>query len=75
MYQGKWRDRGPEVAYMVAMAEMAGVERMTYCPDVLVVYNYRDSFEMNASYSELAHEKHLVATVRSGKPYERIESL
>jgi hypothetical protein len=72
---GVWIDRAVDMALMMPMAEMAGHDRCTFMPQVMLTYAFQHSFEWNASPSELAREKELDAWVRALPPYERIEAL
>jgi len=72
---GVWIDRAVDMALMMPMAEMAGHDRCTFMPQVMLTYAFQHSFEWNASPKELSREKELDAWVRGLPPYERLESL
>ena len=72
---GKFRDVCIDMAVMVPLLEMSGLEHSRFIPDILYVYNYANSFEMNASPSERAREKAMAAEIRALPRKERLLSL
>ena len=64
-----------DMLVMFAAIEMAGWERVTFCPHVLCVYNYANSHEWRASPRERAREKCLGGKIRTLKPYDRVDGL
>jgi len=72
---GKWLDHGRDLLEMLGLIQLAGHDRVTYCPEILYLYDLAASFEFSASLEELAYEKKCVEYVRSLPPYERLASL
>lgn len=65
----------PDHAVMFPMLEMAGPSRVRFIPEVLVLYNFRDSFEHGATTEDLAHERAAARRIRERTPYARLEAL
>ena len=74
-YDGEWLHRAVDMAIMMPILEMAGHDRRVFVPEVLVEYDYRASFEFNATAAEREVEKARDAYVRGLPPYGRLESL
>jgi hypothetical protein len=70
-----WLYRAVDVATMFPVMEMAGPERVRFCPDILYVYNYLSAFEWSATLPERVFETETVKDIRARKPYERVDEL
>ena len=65
----------PDHAVMLPMLEMAGPLHVRFIPEVLVTYNFRDSFEHGASTEDMLHERAAATRIRQRAPYARLEAL
>lgn len=72
---GSWRYTAIDQAVMFPMLEMCGPEHSRFCPEILYVYNYANSFEFNADAAGLRLERDGVAEVRALPPMKRLVSL
>jgi hypothetical protein len=75
MFKGKWIDRADDFAFMMPMAEMAGLDRCRYLREEHYEYNFAGSFEHTSTDEEKAHELAIATHVRKLRPYKRIETL
>jgi hypothetical protein len=71
---GAWMDRAQDLALMFPLLEMAG-SRVTFCSEVLYVYNLANSMEFNAPSADRERERKNAALIRLRPVYERVESL
>lgn len=63
--RGRWLTRAIDMAVMFPLREMAGDEHCRFVEDVIYVYDYRASFERNASPLELSEERRQERVIRN----------
>ena len=72
---GEWVRYAADQGVMFPIIEMAGWDRTTFVPDILVIYNYSSSYEANTSSEGITAEREASRHFRSLKPYARLEAL
>ena len=73
-----WSEGAPvpwDMVVMFAAIEMAGWDRVTFCPEVLAVYSYATSHEWRTGNAGRIEEQRWESVVRALAPYSRIEVL
>lgn len=71
----RWIDRADDPAFMFAVAEMAGRDRVHFLRDCLYVYNDVAGWHRTAPKEELEHQAAIMAYVRGLPSYHRLPTL
>lgn len=70
---GCWLSRCVDLAVMFPLLEMAGADRVMFCPEVLCVYNSAASWERTATAADLDHERCVEMGIRQRPAFGRVE--
>jgi len=69
---GNWLQSASDVAMMIPMAEMAGLDRIRYIPDPIYIYN--DMNELNDCKQDCALQKRMSKYIMKKPRYKRIKT-
>ncbi len=70
-----WIEHARDMYTMLPLLELAGLDRSRFVPEVLYLYNLKDSFEFSATPAELRTEQAAVRECRARTPKKRLVSL
>ncbi len=77
MFEGDWLPFGicDDVAFMVAILEMAGEDRARFNPEAVYIYNMASPLAFYRDRGKVELQSRIAARLRALPPYERIDAL